>query len=171
MLHGSRMRAVETVSGLPPMAAALRLATPADEPSPDPLERRLERLLQMVEARPDQPVGVAGYGALDVLCALARRGFQRVEAARRCTCGCADEHCELLIVTGRSATDIAAAVEAVAAMLAPGGRLGILAHELHGAAEHQRLRNLLAHRGFRYRPGASEAPVLIASKPHREDLA
>jgi hypothetical protein len=153
------------------MAAALRLATPADEFALDPLERRLDRLLQLAEARPDQPVGVAGHGSLDVMCALARRGFQRVEAARRCTCGCADEHCQLLIVTGHDAVGIATAVEAVAAMLSPGGRLGILAYGLHGATEHQRLRNLLAHRGFRYRPGDVEAPVLIATKPHPEDLA
>ncbi len=153
------------------MAAVLRLATPSDDLCADPLERRLDRLLQLAEARADRPVGVAGHGSLDVMCGLARRGFQRVEAARRCTCGCADEHCELLIVTGHDAAGIATTVEAVAAMLSPGGKLGILAHELHGAAEHQRLRNLLAHRGFRYRPSAPEAPVLIATKPWPEDLA
>lgn len=165
------MAAVETVSGLPAMAAIPRLALSADDPALDPLERRLDRLLAMAEARPDQPVGVAGHGSLDLMCALARRGFQRVEAARRCTCGCADERCDLLIVTGRDAVDIAATVEAVSAMLARGGRLGVLAHALHGAAEHQRLRNLLAHRGFRYRPEDLEASVLIAAKPHLDDLA
>ncbi len=154
------------------MAAAARLAPPLpDTPPEDPdFQSRLDRLLRLCDARPDQPVGVAGPEALDLMCALARRGFDRVEAARRCTCGCADQACELVIVSGRDADAIAATVEAVGGMLRPGGRLAVMAHRLHGAHERQRLGNLLAHRGYRYRPDALEGPVMLATKPEAEDL-
>jgi hypothetical protein len=75
-----------------------------------------------------------------------------------------------VIVSGRDADSIAATVEAVGGMLRPGGRLAVMAHRLHGARERQRLGNLLAHRGYRYRPDALEAPVMLATKPELEDL-
>jgi len=164
--------AVVSLIGSPHMAAAARLAsTLPDTPAEDPeFQNRLDRLLRLCEARPDQPVGVAGPEALDLMCALARRGFAQVEAALRRTCGCADQACELVIVSGRDADTIAATVEAVGGMLCPGGRLAVVAHRLHGAHERQRLGNLLAHRGYRYRPDALEGPVMIATKPDIDDI-
>ena len=153
------------------MAAAARLAPAlADLPCEDPdFQSRLDRLLRLCDTHPDQPVGVAGPEALDLMCALARRGFDRVEAALRSTCGCADQACVLVVVSGQDADSIAATVEAVGGMLRPGGQLAVLAHRLHGAHDRQRLGNLLAHRGYRYRPDALEGPVMVARKPEAED--
>ena len=154
------------------MAALARLA-----PLPDPLpsnpefESRLDRLLRLAEADPRHPVGVAGPEALDLMCSLSRRGYARVEAVSRCTCGCADERCELVIVSGPDADAIAAVVEKIGRMLRPGGRLAVMTHRLRGADEHRRLGNLLAHRGFRYREDALDGPVMLAAKPEAEDLA
>jgi hypothetical protein len=154
------------------MVALARLAPLPDPPPEDPeFQIRLDRLLRLTGALPDQPVGVAGPEALDLMCALARRGIERVEAALHCTCGAADEVCDLLIVSGRDADAIAHLVEAVGSMLKPGGRLAVMTHRLRGADERRRLGNLLAHRGFRYREGALDAPVLLAAKPDAEDLA
>ena len=154
------------------MAALARLA-----PLPDPLpsnsefDSRLDRLLRLVEADPHQPVGVAGPEALDLMCGLARRGYARVEAVSRCTCGCADEKCELMIVSGQDADAIAAVVEKIGRMLRPGGRLAVMTHRLRGMDERRRLGARLAHRGFRYREGALDGPVVLAMKPEAEDLA
>jgi len=153
------------------MASAARLApdllsTPPEDPE---FQARLDRLLRLCEASPDQPVGVAGPDSLDLICALARRKFARVEAALRCTCNCADQACALVIVSGPDADAIAATVEAVGGMLRPGGRLAVMAHRLHSAHERQRLGNLLAHRGYRYRPDALYAPIMLASKPEADD--
>jgi len=157
--------------------AALARTAPLPDPSqipsdfePTDFEFRLERLLRLVDAEPTDPVGVAGPEALDLMCALARRGFDRVEAAQRCTCRCADQACALLIVSGASADAIAATTLAVSGMLRPGGRLAVMAHAVHGPHERRRLGNLLAHRGFRYREDDLDGPILIATKPGPEDL-
>ncbi len=154
------------------MAAAARSAPILpDAPPEDPeLQIRLDRLLRLCDADPDQPVGVAGPEALDLMCALARRGYAQVEAALRRTCGGADQACDLVIVSGPGADAVAATVEAVGGMLRPGGRLAVMAQRLHGPHERQRLGNLLAHRGYRYRQDALEGPVMIATKPEAEDL-
>jgi hypothetical protein len=141
-----------------------------DAEEPD-LDRRLDQMLHLVEARTDEPVGVTGPHALDVMCALFRRGFERVEAARRCTCGCADQRCELLLVPGgRSAEEIASVVESVSSLVSSGGRLAIDIRELDGPKARLKLCNLLAHRGFRYRTDGFAQQVLIAVKPWPEDL-
>lgn len=152
------------------MAALARLAAlPEPVPEPPEFQHRLDRVLRLTGVQPDQPVGVAGPEALDLMCALARRGIERVESAIRCTGGCADEVCDLLILSGRDADAIAHLVEAVGSMLKPGGRLAVMTHRLRGADERRRLANRLAHRGYRYRPDALDAPVMLATKPDVED--
>ena len=153
-------------------AAVARLLPPLQETFEDPaLSRRLDRMLQMTDARPDQGVCVAGPEAGDAMSGLWRRGYSRVEAARRCTCGCADEKCGVLLVLGGSSAEaLADLVEAVSPMLASGGRLAISAHELISGEERLRLCNRLAHRGFRYHPKAHLETILLATKPGPEDF-
>ncbi len=156
------------------MAAALaRLLPSLQENFEDPaLGRRLDRMLMMTGARADQGVCVAGPEAGDAMSGLWRRGFGRVEAARRCTCGCADEKCAVLLVLGGSSVEaLADLVEAVSPMLAAGGRLAISAHDLASGEDRLRLCNRLAHRGFRYHPKAHLEMILLATKPGPEDFA
>jgi len=152
------------------MAGAVHILHPSEElMETEAFSRRLDALLKGAEAHPDRPVGVAGAGALDLMCALWGRGFQRVEAARRCTCGCADEMCDVLLVSGTDPFAIAATVEATGALLRHGGRLGVLTPSLRGAEERQRLLNLLALRGFRNRMKADGPLVLL--KPEADEAA
>lgn len=135
------------------------------------LERKLDLAIALAGARLDEPVGVAGPGALDLMCALWRRGFQRVEAARRCTCGCADEVCDLILVSGRDEDAAMVTIDAVSGMLRRGGRLVIIPQGVRVLGDRQRLQNLLAHRGFRYRMDRADGPLIIATKPDAEDFA
>jgi hypothetical protein len=57
-------------------------------------------LLHLLGIRPGQSVGVAGPGSLDVMVALCRAGWERVECALQATCAGADETSDLLILTG-----------------------------------------------------------------------
>ena len=105
------------------------------------------------------------------MCALWHRGYERVEAARRVTCHCADTDCNLLLVVGIETSDQALKIiEAVSAILIPGGRLVIDANGLRSVAERLRLCNLMAHRGFRYHPKAHLEASLMAMKPYPEGM-
>jgi hypothetical protein len=73
------------------------IQTPAVKADP---EDPLQRLILASGVRPDQPVCVAGPASLDMLAALCRAGFERVECARQATCAGADEVSDLLILTG-----------------------------------------------------------------------
>ena len=61
-------------------------------------EAPLQRLLRLAGAHPDQTISVAGPGSLDLMIALCRAGYERVECARQATCGGADETSDLLIL-------------------------------------------------------------------------
>ena len=153
------------------MAATVQSVSSPLEIAEDPsLEQRLDRMLLTVAARVDEPVCIAGPKALDAMCALWRRGYQRVELARRCTCGCADEMCELLLVPGGvDANQIVETIQAVSAMVRPGARIVIATQDLGGRKERDRLCSLLATRGFRYRQDGEIDLVLLALKPGLED--
>ena len=86
---------VRALSGLPSMTETETETAGSDEPAPP-----LERLLRLAGVRPDQSVSVAGPGALEVMIALCRAGYDRVECARQAACGGADESSDLLILTG-----------------------------------------------------------------------
>jgi hypothetical protein len=148
------------------MAALARpLPTTALSDTGADLELRLDRLLRVTGASPAEPTGVAGPEALEMMCALARRGFDRVEAARRRTCGCADQACALLIVSGSTTDAIAATAQAVAGMLRPGGRMAVMAHAVQGAQERRRLAGRLSECGWQCRGDGLDSPILIATKP------
>jgi hypothetical protein len=145
--------------------AAHRIAAPEEVAYDPAMERRLDALLSAAEAALDRPVGVAGRGSLDLMCALWRRGFQRVEAARWATCGCADERCDLLLISGGSVEDAFATVEATRNLLSAGGRLAVTSPDLRRETARHHLCNLLAQRGFRYLPDAPELAAVIAFRP------
>jgi hypothetical protein len=153
------------------MAAAARMPISTAEPVEDEaFGRRLNRMLEATDAQPGRPVCIAGPGSLDLMCALWRRGFERVESVRACTCGCADERCDLLVVAGDSAANLADTITATSRLLAPGGRIAVMSSTLKSVQERDRLCNLLANRGFRYRPGAPDPWLLLAAKPDADDL-
>jgi hypothetical protein len=149
------------------MASSVRIAYPPQDQDLNPLKaRRLDQMLSLADARPEEGVCVAGPDAGDAMCALWRRGYDRVEAARRCTCGCADQKRELLLVMGgASAEHVAGLVSALSPILAKGGRLVIAAHDLADETERQTLCDRLAEQGFLYRPGAARESIILAFKP------
>ena len=152
-------------------AAVLRLVPAPELAEQGGLGRRLDHMLKIADAHPDDGVCVAGPGAGDAMCALWHRGYERVEAARRVTCHCADTDCKLLLVIGIETSDQALKIiEAVSPILMPGGRLVIDANGLASVAERLRLCNLLAHRGFCYHPKAHLEVALLATKPYPENL-
>ncbi|HEY2050566.1 MAG TPA: hypothetical protein VGH03_14580 [Caulobacteraceae bacterium] len=59
-----------------------------------------EPLLKLLGVGPGQAVGVAGPGSLEIMVALCRAGWARVECALQATCAGADETSDLLILTG-----------------------------------------------------------------------
>ena len=98
-------------------AAQFMLGVPADG-----LNQVLERMLDLAQVTPISFVAVAGPRAGDAMSHLWRRGYQRVEAARRATCGAADERSDVLIVLGcQTVPDMRAVVAATFTMLRPGG--------------------------------------------------
>ncbi len=70
---------------------------PPDPPLDDP---SLDRLLRLAGARLGYSISVAGPASLEVMVALCRAGYARVECARQATCAGADETSDLLILTG-----------------------------------------------------------------------
>jgi hypothetical protein len=82
-------------------------------------------MLDLAQATPLCFVAVAGPGAGEAMCQLWRRGYQRVEAARRATCGAADERSDVLLVMDcQTAADTRAIVAATYTMLPPGRDAG-----------------------------------------------
>src|SRR3989338_3518491 len=102
-------------------AAQFLLGVPTEGINPD-----LDRMLELAQATPLCFVAVAGPGGGDAMCQLWRRGYQRVEAARRATCGAADERSDVLLVMDcATAHDARAVIAATYTMLRPRGALGV----------------------------------------------
>jgi hypothetical protein len=134
------------------------------------VELSIDRLLKASHAQPSTAVAVAGPLAGGAMSALWRRGFDRVEAARRVTCPCADQLSDLLLIVGcESADQASAVVSAVLPILGPGGTLAIDAGRMTGSGERLRLCGMLAHRGLRYRDGAHVETEIVAHKPEPMD--
>lgn len=130
-------------------------------PHADPLDR----MLDLAEATPRDAVAVAGPQAADAMVGLWRRGFPRVEAARRATSAAADERCDLLLVVGcPEAVWADTLVGAVAGVLAPRGRLVIDAGLLVDARERAELCGYLRARGLRVGDGAELSAEVLAFK-------
>ena len=94
----------------------------------------LGRMLDLAQATPLCFVAVAGPDAGEAMSQLWRRGYQRVEAARKATCRAADEQSDVLLVLGcETLADARAVAASTMSMLRPGGTVVIDA----GASEAQ----------------------------------
>jgi len=113
----------------------------ANSNEPDPA---LQRILRLAAARRDQTVSVAGPGSLDVMIALCRAGYDRVECARQATCAGADETSHLLILTG-PAQDLGGLAARTLPLLRDGG---VVAAKLVGLEDDAPIRGALLVRGM-----------------------
>jgi hypothetical protein len=131
----------------------------------------VDRLLKASGAQSSMSVAVAGPMAGACMSVLWRRGFERVEAARRVTSSCADQQSDLLLVVGCIDADQASAVvSAVLPILRQGGVLATDAGRFANSGERLRFCRMLAHRGLRYREGAHVETDILARKPELEAL-
>jgi hypothetical protein len=128
-------------------------------------EQSIDRLLKAAQARSTDAVAVAGPAAGAAMCALWRRGFERVEAARRVTCACADQLSDILLVLGCETTDkTVEVVSAVLPILRHGGVLAVDASRFR-REERARLCRMLGHRGLRYSETAHLKTEIVAYRP------
>lgn len=126
----------------------------------------LDRMLELAEASPLDAVAVAGPQAADAMVELWRRGFERVEAARRATCSSADERCDLLLIMGcPDSLSADALTGAVLGMLSPGGRVLIDAGLMLGADERSDLCSRLRARGLFVNDQSSLCAEVMAERP------
>jgi hypothetical protein len=142
-------------------AAQFLLGVPTEGINP-----ALDRMLDLAEATPLCFVAVAGPGAGEAMCQLWRRGYQRVEAARRATCGAADERSDLLLVLDcQTLQDARAIVAATYAMLRPGGTLVVDAGALLDEAPRRALADSLRELGLEVQPQAHLGAEILATRP------
>ena len=142
-------------------AAQFMLGVPADGP-----DHALARMLELAQATPLCFVAVAGPGAGDAMSQLWRRGYQRVEAARRATCGAADERSDLLRVLGcQTVPDMRAVIAATYAMLRPGGTLVVDAGALLDEPPRRALVESLLALGLDVQPQAHLGAEILATRP------
>jgi hypothetical protein len=132
----------------------------------------LDRMLDLAEATPLSFVAVAGPGAGEAMCQLWRRGYQRVEAARRATCGAADERSDVLLVLDcQTLPDARAIVAATYAMLRPGGALVVDASALLDEASRRALAESLRELGLDVQPQGHLGAEILATRPFSRQRA
>lgn len=142
-------------------AAQFLLGVPTDGINP-----ALDRMLDLAQATPLCFVAVAGPGAGEAMCQLWRRGYQRVEAARRATCGAADERSDVLLVLGCGTPQDARAVTAATfSMLRPGGALVVDAGALLDEQSRRTLAESLRDLGLDLQPQAHLGAEILATRP------
>ena len=142
-------------------AAQFLLGVPTDGINP-----ALDRMLELAQATPLCFVAVAGPGAGEAMCQLWRRGYQRVEAARRATCGAADERSDVLLVMDcQNLQDTRAVVAATYAMLRPGGTLVVDASALLDEQPRRALADALRELGMDVQPQAHLGAEILATRP------
>lgn len=126
----------------------------------------LNRMLDLAEATPLCFVAVAGPDAGEGMCQLWRRGYQRVEAARRATCRAADEQSDVLLVLGcETLADARAVCASTMTMLRPGGTLMIDAGGLLDEAPRRQLCQDLRDLGLETQPQAHLSSEIMATRP------
>jgi len=142
-------------------AAQFLLGVPTEGINPT-----LDRMLELAQATPLCFVAVAGPGAGEAMCQLWRRGYQRVEAARRATCGAADERSDLLLVVDcQTLADARAVIAATYTMLRPGGTLVVDAGALLDEAPRRALADSLRDLGLTLQPQAHLGAEILATRP------
>ncbi|WP_269714175.1 hypothetical protein [Caulobacter sp. NIBR2454] len=145
---------------IPSAAQAAQFLLGLPRPSP------LDRMLALAQTTPLDAVAVAGPQAAEAMVDLWRRGFERVEAARRATCSSADQRCDLLLVMGCPDSASADALTgAVLGMLARGGRIVIDAGLMLDRGERTDLCDRLRKRGLILTDSAALLPEVVASRP------
>ncbi|ATQ43748.1 hypothetical protein [Caulobacter mirabilis] len=126
---------------------------------------QLDRMLTLGAAPPSAIIAVGGPDAAEAMSGLWRRGYPRVEAARRATCPAADELCDLLLVCGCDRAQRAAEIARdTRAMLRPDGLAVVDAGRMSDPDERLRLCGLLAEAGFGVGPNAHLAAEIAARR-------
>jgi len=109
---------------------------------------------------------VTGPDAGEAMSVLWRRGYDRVEAARRATCRAADEQSDVLLVIGcATVADARAAAASTVAMLRPGGAMVVDAGAFLDQAPRRALCEALRALGLDVEPQAHLSAELLATRP------
>jgi len=130
------------------------------------IQHTLGRMLSLAQATPLCFVAVTGPSAGEAMSVLWRKGYDRVEAARRATCRAADEQSDVLLVVGcASAPDARAAAASTMTMLRPGGAMVIDAGALLDQETRRTLCDDLRALGLAVEPQAWLSAELLATRP------
>jgi hypothetical protein len=149
------------------LAAQFLLGVPTDG-----IHRTLGRMLALAQAMPLCFVAVTGPEAGEAMSVLWRRGYDRVEAARRATCRAADEQSDVLLVVGCSTiADARAAAASTMTMLRPGGALVIDAGAFLDQEPRRALCEDLRTLGLEVEPQAHLSAELLATRPFSKRVA
>ena len=142
-------------------AAQFLLGVPTDG-----IHRTLGRMLALAQATPLCFVAVAGPDAGEATSVLWRKGYDRVEAARRGACRAADHQSDVLLIVGCStALDARAVAASTMAMLRPGGALVIDAGAIVDQEPRRTLCDDLRALGLTVEPQAHLSAELLATRP------
>lgn len=129
----------------------------------------LGRMLALAQATPLCFVAVTGPDAGEAMSVLWRKGYDRVEAARRATCRAADEQSDVLLIVGCSTVaDARAAAASTMTMLRPGGALVIDAGAFLDQEPRRALCEDLRALGLKVEPLAYLSAELLATRPVSE---
>ena len=132
----------------------------------DGLQATLARMLALAEATPLCFVAVTGPDAGEAMSVLWRKGYDRVEAARRAARHAADEQSDVLLIVGcPTVSDAHAAAASTLTMLRPGGSLVIDAGAFLDQEPRRALCEDLRALGLEVEPQASLSAELLATRP------
>lgn len=148
-------------------AAQFLLGVPTDG-----IQRNLGRMLALAQATPLCFVAVTGPDAGEAMSVLWRKGYNRVEAARRAACQAADHQSDVLLVVGASTVpDARAAAASTLTMLRPGGALVIDASAIIDQESRRALCEDLRALGLEVEPQAHLSAELLATWPVSKRVA
>ncbi|PXA86687.1 hypothetical protein DMC25_13635 [Caulobacter sp. D4A] len=129
------------------------------------IDPTLDRMLELAQSTPLCFVAVTGPDAAEAMGQLWRRGYQRVEIARRATCSAADERNDVLLVVGcPTADDMRATAASTLGLLRPGGVMVIDVSAVVDAEERLSLCEGLAQLGLDVQPQAHLAAEILATR-------
>ncbi|CAN5406456.1 hypothetical protein BH10PSE4_BH10PSE4_17480 [soil metagenome] len=148
-------------------AARFLLGVPTDG-----IAATLERMLTLAQATPLCFVAVTGPDAGEAMSVLWRKGYDRVEVARRATCHAADEQSDVLMVIGCATThDARAAAASTLTMLRPGGVLVVDAGAFLDQEPRKALCEALRALGLEVEAQAQLSAELLATRPFSKRAA
>jgi hypothetical protein len=145
-------------------AARFLLGVPTDG-----IHQTLRRMLALAQATPLCFVAVTGPDAGEAMSVLWRKGYDRVEAARKATCRAADEQSDVLLIVGcQAVAEVHAAAASTMAMLRPGGTMVIDSGAFLDQEPRRALCEDLRALGLEVEPQAWMASELLATRPLRK---